>query len=152
LAAVDELGAAWVDKFGSAVRLAGMHNFYARGRTAGADELTARARTSAWSDHLRARRWAIGRMLRDEWLAWRRSAARTLLRRWMPPMVWCCAAAKQESAIEKTASQIALIANPPHCQCKPRAFPNRKIYERYQIAPAGGIGRACFPVVRGRYK
>jgi hypothetical protein len=27
-------------------------------------------------------------MLRDEWLAWRRSAARTLLRRWMPTMVF----------------------------------------------------------------
>jgi hypothetical protein len=64
----------------------------------------------------------------------------------------CCAAAKPISAIDKTAVQIAPIAKWPHRCCKPRAFPNRKISERYQIAPADGIGRACFPIAHGRYK
>lgn len=98
LAAVDKLRTAGADKLGSALRLAradksrrqagGPPNFYPRRRAARTDGLHARRPADARIDDLRSRRRTIWPMRRDEGLTRGRTAARMLLRRRLPTMVF----------------------------------------------------------------
>ena len=69
------------------------------------------------------------------------------------PRSSCCAVARLDSAIDKTAGQISLIAKPANRRCKiARISESQGFANAIKSLQLVESGRACFPVVHGRYK